>query len=178
MSEEEFGPEHLEALEKSVKQQETTQYNQPPVFAEEPEPEEDPTSGFDGFPDEIRQDVDGLIWLGYLEDSFEFMGHDFTIRTLRGDEELIAGLVSKEYMDTLGQAKAWAWAQVGLALVAVDGDTNFCPPIGPNKKQYGQARFKYVTENWYWPTCQYILNRYALLLDRQTEALEALESLS
>jgi hypothetical protein len=28
----------------------------------------------DGFPDEVVEDVDGLLWLGHLEDSFEFCG--------------------------------------------------------------------------------------------------------
>jgi hypothetical protein len=55
------------------------------------QPDDEPTS-IEDFPPEIREDVEGLLWLGYLEDSFDFCGHQFVIRTLRGDEELLAGL--------------------------------------------------------------------------------------
>lgn len=130
---------------------------------------------FDAFPEDARQDVDGLIWLGYLEDSISFCGHDFVIRTLRGDEELLAGLVMKDYVETLGQAKAHVWATIALSLTAVDGAADFCPQATPNKKDYARARFNWVTGNWYWPTALFIYNRYTALLQRQQEALEALE---
>jgi hypothetical protein len=95
----------------------------------------------DRFPDDVVEDVEGLLWLGYLEDTVEFCGHEFVIRTLRLEEEILAGLVTKEYVETLAQAKAWIAAQVGLALVSVDGDENFCPPAGPGSKDYARARF-------------------------------------
>lgn len=132
----------------------------------------------DQFPDDVVEDVEGLLWLGYLEDSFEFCGHHFVIRTLRGDEEILAGLVTKEYVETLGQSKAWVWAQVGLALVSVDHDEDFCPPIGPNKRDFARARFQYATANWYWPLAQYVYERYAALLERQAACVEALQDLS
>lgn len=134
--------------------------------------------GFDQFPEDVAQDVDGLMWLGYLEDTFDFCGHTFTIRTLRGEEELLASYVTKEYMESLGQSRAWVWAQVALTLVSIDGDEDFCPPAGPSKKAYAQARFQYVTANWYWPTAKYIYDRYAALLERQAAAMDAVESLS
>lgn len=139
---------------------------------------EEEQSGLASFPDDVREDVDGLIWLGYLEDGFDFCGHHFVIRTLRGDEELLAALVAKDYTDTLGQSRAWAWAQIALALVAVDHQDDFCPPAGPDKKSYARARFNYVTTNWYWPTAQYIFGRYAELLERQAAAVEAMEDFS
>ena len=135
-------------------------------------------SGFDSFPDGVREDVEGLVWLGYLEDSFDFCGHSFVIRTLRGDEELLAGLIAKEYTDTVGEQRAWAWSQIALALVSIDGDENFCPPIGPDSKAYARARFAYITQRWFWPTAQAIFNKYAALLERQQAAVDNLESLS
>lgn len=130
---------------------------------------------FDAFPEAAREDIDGLIWLGYLEDRFSFCGHDFVVRTLRGDEELLAGLVMKDYIDTLGQPKAHVWSTIALALVAVDGADDFCPPATPNKPDYARARFQWVTANWYWPTALAIFNKYSTLLERQQEALDALE---
>lgn len=137
--------------------------------------EEEQPQGFDSFPPEIREDVEGLIWLGYLEDHYEFCGHDFVLRTLRGDEELLAGLITKEFVETLGQSRAWAWAQVALALVAIDGEDDFCPPVGPDKRAYARARFQYCTSRWFWPLGQRLFRRYAELLERQEAAIEALE---
>lgn len=130
---------------------------------------------FDAFPDDVRQDVDGLIWLGHLDTSISFCGHDFVLRTLRGDEELLAGYVMKEFIETIGQAKAHVWATLALALVAVDGAEDFCPQATPNKRDYARARFNWITSNWYWPTALFLYNHYTSLLQRQQEALEALE---
>lgn len=132
----------------------------------------------DRFPDEVAEDVDGLIWLGYLENSVEFCGHDFVIRTLRMEEEMLAALISKDYIDTLGQAKAWITAQVALSLVSVDGDDAFCPPAGPDKKNYARARFKYVSSNWFEPTINFLYSEYANLIKKQADALEEMENLS
>lgn len=130
------------------------------------------------FPDEMNEDVDGLIWLGYLEETVDYCGHEFVIRTIRSEEQLLASLVTKEYTNTLGQAKAWVAAHVGLALVAIDGDEEFCPQAGFSKKDYARARFKYVTSKWYEPTINKLYEAYAGLLDRQAEILEEMENLS
>lgn len=141
-------------------------------------PVEDQVEGFAQFPDRVQEDVEGLIWLGYLEEAFDFCGHNFVIRTLRGEEELLAAAVTKEYVETLGQSRAWVWAVISLSLVSVDGDEAFCPPIGPDRQAYARARFAYVTQNWYWPVAAAIFQRYTALQERQTEAVEAVEDLS
>ncbi len=133
---------------------------------------------FDQFPPEVQQDVEGLIWLGYLEDSFEFCGHRFGIRTLYGNEELLAALLCKDYTETLGQAKAWTWAHVALCLTSVDGNKDFCPPIGPDEAEYARGRFNYATKKWFWPLAEYIFTRYALLQRRQIESVGAMQDLS
>lgn len=130
---------------------------------------------FSVFPDDVRQDVDGLIWLGYLEDRVSWCGHDFVMRTLRGDEELLVALITKDYMETLGQIKAQAWATLGLAITSVDGMDDFCPQATPNQRDFARARFNWVSGNWYWPTAAHLYNRYIALLKRQQEALDALE---
>ena len=132
----------------------------------------------DGFPEEVIDDVEGLLWLGYLEDTVEFCGHEFVIRTLKLEEEILAGVITKDYMETLAQAKAWVAAQIGLALVAIDGDEDFCPAAGPNKKDYARARFQYVISNWYEPTINFLYSRYTILVERQLQAIQELENLS
>jgi hypothetical protein len=133
---------------------------------------------FAGFDDSVRNDVEGLAWLGHLEDQFDFCGHTFVIRTLKADEELLSTLVIKDYVDTFGQARAWAWARIALALVSIDGVTDFCPPLGPDKTAYAHARFRWVTDQWYWPTGEYLFNKYVALERRQLDAIKEVDSLS
>jgi hypothetical protein len=136
-----------------------------------------PSDDFGGFPDQVRQDVEGLMWLGYLETDFDYCGHNFVMRTLRGDEELLAGLVCKEYSEAVGQDKAFTWATVSLALVSIDGDEDFCPPIGRSKKDWARGRFQFCTAKWFWPVAYRLWISYAELLQRQAAAIEAVESL-
>lgn len=140
------------------------------------EEKELPTS-LEDFPSAIREDVEGLIYLGYLEDTFDFAGHNFVIHTLRGEEELLASLVCKEFKDTMGEPRSWIWALVSMCVSSIDGDENFCPPIGPNRREYAKARFSYCTKNWFWLTAAYIHEKYAALLVRQAEALKRVEDL-
>lgn len=130
------------------------------------------------FPMEIRQNVEGLMFLGELYDDFDFCGHHFKIRTLRGDEELLAGLVCKEFVETAGQARAWIWALVSMCIVAIDDDENFCPPLTANKRDYALARFQYCTRKWFWPTAVHINQKYAELQAKQEEAMKRVEDLS
>lgn len=132
----------------------------------------------DRFPEEVSEIVDGLLWLGYLDDTIEFCGHEFVIRTLRLEEEMLAGLLAKEYAGTISEAKAFITAQISLALVSVDGDENFCPPIGPNTKDHARARFNYVAKNWYDPTIAFLYTKYAALVERQADAIREMDFLS
>jgi hypothetical protein len=132
----------------------------------------------DQFPDDVAETVDGLLWLGYLEDTLEFCGHEFVIRTLRLEEEMLAGLITKEYSETMSETKAFVTAQVALALVSVDGNEDFCPAAGPSSKDYARARFNYVAKNWYEPTVAFIYTKYADLLENQATALREMDFLS
>ena len=132
----------------------------------------------DEFSEDVAESVDGLLWLGYLEDKIEFCGHEFVIRTLRLEEEMLAGLITKEYAESMSEAKAFVTAQVALSLVSVDGDESFCPAAGPSSKDYARARFNYVAKNWYEPTVAFIYTKYADLLERQAESLREMDFLS
>lgn len=132
---------------------------------------------FDQFPAQVQEDVHGLIHLGYLEETIEWCGHSFTLHTLNGEEELAVGLLCKEYAETLAQAKAWAWANVSQSLAAVDGDPDFCPPIGPDPMIHAKARFRYLLK-WFWPTIEELYRHYALLVERQVAAIRAVRDLS
>lgn len=135
------------------------------------------TGLFDRFPEQVREDVQGLLYLGYIEDTFEFCGHSFTLHTLNGEEELCVGPLCKEYSETLTQAKAWAWANIAVALGAVDHDPDFCPQIAPDPYLYAKAKFRYCLK-WYWPTAEFLYNQYLSLVERQVEAIKAFRDLS
>lgn len=138
--------------------------------------DEKPTS-IEDFEPQIQEDVEGLMWLGHLEEEFTFAGHTFVIRTLKGDEELLASLVCKEFTETLGQARAWVWALISQSLVAIDGDENFCPPISNDKRTNAKARFQYCCSNWYWPVAAVINQHFSNLTTRQAEAIQRVEDL-
>lgn len=138
-------------------------------------PQSDP---MDDLSPELQEAVEGLAWLGHLEDTFEFAGHTFTLRTLTGEEELLASVVAKEYRETLGEPKAWVWAQLALALQVVDEDPDFCPPLGPDKKEFARARFRWVTSRWHWPVAEQLMIFYNRLMARALAAIETAQDLS
>ena len=118
------------------------------------------------------------MWLGHLEEEVKFAGHTFVLRTLKAGEELEAAVIAKEYQDSFGQVKGTAWAHLAASIVSVDGDDNFVPPIGPDSRQHLRAKFNYMTDNWYWPVGEHLFTKYAELVERQSQAIEAVESLS
>lgn len=133
---------------------------------------------FDQFDQSIREDVDGLIHLGELSKDVEFCGHTFGLRTLRIDEEIAAAKAIDSFRETLKEPEAWQASQVGLALTHIDGDSDFCPPIGPDKTALARARFQYVTSKWYQPTIDYLFSEYVTLLEKQLTATRAVQDLS
>lgn len=127
---------------------------------------------------EIYEAVNGLMWLGHLEETTEFAGHSFTLRTLKMSEELEANLVARDYLETMGNLHAHQWALVAAALVAVDNDPYFCPPIGPNARENIRAKFRYCVNNWYPPVGNYLFDAYQELVRKQIAAIGAVEDLS
>jgi hypothetical protein len=135
-------------------------------------------SPFEEFGTEISQAVEGLVYLGRLEKEVEFCGHTFGLKTLTAHEELAAASAVQEYRGTLREPEAWVTAQIAVALTHVDGDENFCPSIGPDLTGYAKARFKFVSESWYWPTVEYLFGEYTTLLEKQVKAVRAVQDLS
>lgn len=135
-------------------------------------------SSLSEFSEEVREDVDGLLWLGHIEHEFDYAGHSFALRTLKAEEELFAARLTRDYQETLGQGKAWAWAHVCQALTSVDGDEEFCPTIGPDRWERARGRFSYCTSRWYWLLGNALFQNYLELAQRQLEAMNALSDLS
>lgn len=130
---------------------------------------------FEGFEQSVADNTVELINLGALERDFEFCGHTFGLKTLRADEDFAVGAALKEWQDTAKAAQVWGAAHVAMALTHIDGDTAFCPPIGPNKTAFAKARLKWLTENTYWPTINFLYEKYADLLDEQQKVHQVVQ---
>lgn len=118
-----------------------------------------------------QEDLNGLLVLGYLTGTFEWLGHKIVIKTLRTDEELIVASLVKEYNDTIGAAKAYATALCALAVVAIDGQP-MPSPLGEtgSNLQWAVERFSYA-QRWYPMTIDAIYEHYLRLEIRVREVM-------
>lgn len=131
----------------------------------------------DTFPSDSMEAINGLIWLGYLSDSFALFGHHFVVRTLTRGDRLAVTLLTKEWEDTLGMADAYQTAVVAAALVEVDGHplTEIVPR--PDRTEQIRANFGLV-RTWYEPVVEAVFERVARLNVRQEAAFTALQAKS
>jgi hypothetical protein len=122
--------------------------------------------------DQWRADFHGLLYLGQLTASFEWMGHKIVIRTLTSDEELIIAAMIKEWDQTIAATKAYAVAVCALAVMFIDNQP-MPAPLGENGSRdlWARERFSYALR-WYDPTIKAIFNRYLELEARVREVLE------
>lgn len=136
--------------------------------AEDTDPE--PMGPFD---ERYREPFAGLMFLGALQASFDFIGHRFVIRTLTTDETLAIGMITKEFEETIGAQRAYATALVALCIQSVDG-RQLPSPIGTDDNNYAWAfeRFNYVKARWFPYVVDNIYERYLLLESKTIEVLQ------
>jgi hypothetical protein len=132
---------------------------------QEPLPEFDP---------KVRQDFEGLLYLGYLEDEFDWVGHRFKIRSLTVGEILEVGMLHKPYVGSLADVKAYQAAIVAACTVQVDHQPMPVPITNDRADTALSNRFNYVLRSWFPPTLDAIYERYLLLEARVRGVLEAM----
>ncbi len=117
----------------------------------------------------------GLAYVGALQTSFDWTGHEFSIRTLRDGEKLAVAQIIKQYADTMGAERAYAAAITAMCIIHVDGE-ELPIPIGESRKAYewGLQRFNYIAENWFTPTVNKVFNEYLALEDLVVQVVEAM----
>jgi len=117
----------------------------------------------------------GLLYLGALSDTFDWLGHTFTIRTLRDGEKLAVAKIIKAHTETMGAERAYACGMIAMAIMDVDGE-DLPIPIGETRKafEWGQKRFDYVADNWYHSTIDVVFNRWLALEDLADRVVEAM----
>ena len=133
--------------------------------------EEEPLPEFDR---RVRQDFEGLLYLGYLEDEFEWVGHRFKIRTLYTGEILQVGLLHRRYVGTLADVKAYQAAITAACVMQVDGKSMPTPLTNDPADTGLGNRFDYVLRSWFPPTLDVVYERYLLLEKRVRRVLDAM----
>lgn len=125
------------------------------------------------FDERYREPFEGLMFLGALQASFDFIGHRFIIRTLTTDETLAVGMITKEFEETIGGQRAYATALVSLCIQSVDG-RQLPSPIGTDDNNYAWAfeRFNYVKARWFPYVIDNVYERYLLLENKAVEVLQ------
>lgn len=137
-----------------------------PVQEEEPEPEVDE--------EPLGAELLGLLYVGKLTRTFNFKGHDITIKTLKIGEELEASLLTREFEGTEEYLRAVATSLVAASIDTVDGKP-LVESLGPSQDDLIQRKFDYVRSKWYWPTIRAVYDQYVELLQEQKEVLDEFE---
>jgi hypothetical protein len=128
------------------------------------------------FDPHYRDPFYGLIYIGALSRDFDLFGHRIKIRTLKQNEILMIGEITKPYLATLSEAKAYTQAVVSMALVTVDGRELPTLPLGDGSQlaTWAQARFGWVGEQYHDTVVAAIYNYYLVLADTVSQVIEAM----
>lgn len=145
-----------------------------PAAQETPSAEPDEPEPLPEFDPKVRQDFEGLLYLGRLTDSFTWLGHRFVIRTLSAGDILEVGLLHKPYVGSLADVKAYQAALVAACVVEVDGKPMPTPLTNERADTELVNRFEYVLRSWFPPTLDAVYERYRLLEARVEEVIEAM----
>lgn len=143
-----------------------------PEASSEAPPDEEPQAGSSGeVPPKWKTPFQGLLHLGHLEDTFEWQGHRFVIRTLDIRTALAVGQVTSPYMGTLAEAKGYQTVYVAASLVSVD-DKPMAQPLGPDTDPAEQIRERMRTVmKWYPATIDYIYTKVLELENKVEEVV-------
>lgn len=142
------------------------------------EDENEPTSSkgetLPEFDPRVREDFEGLLYLGRLSHTFPWAGHEFTIRTLTTGETLEVGLLSQPYRGTLAEMKAYQAALVACCVTTVDGRAMPVPITDDPRDTAAANRFRYVLRSWFPPVLDAVYEQYLLLEERVARVLAAM----
>lgn len=122
------------------------------------------------FDPQWQEDFNGLLFLGSLSNTFDYMGHRFTIRTLNGGEILAVAQVIAPYTGTVAENRAYSMATVAASVVAVDGQPLPLPFEKMTPAAALQQRFERV-KDWFPPTIDMAFGEYLKLNAKVEEVL-------
>lgn len=136
----------------------------------EPEPSvEDLLAEFDP---RWQDEMEGLLYVGRVTHEFNLAGHRITIATPEAQESLKAGMLIKQYQETVGALRALTLAALATCLVKVDGHT-LPRGIMADGSDDLEARFAWVSK-LHTSVVDGIYREYEDLEIRVQEAIESL----
>jgi hypothetical protein len=117
----------------------------------------------------------GLLYLGSLKKTVKLYGHEFKIETPSQRARIEAGVLHKEFVNTLSAEIGWASLTVASYLQSVDGNP-LPAPISTNLRDTGVSdRYDWVVDNLRQPVILALFEE-CLILD--AAAQDALNELS
>lgn len=127
------------------------------------------------FDPQYKDDVDGLLWLGYLTRSCPLYGHHFILKSLTRGERLAVTLVAQEYSETVGLGMAMESATVSASLLTKNG-VPFHPKLSETQDPIIRIREAFQEVNsWYDPLIEALFTQYKFLNLRVAQAFAELE---
>jgi hypothetical protein len=130
----------------------------------------------DEFDPKILDDVEGLVYLGYLTSDVDIFGHQFTIKTLTRGERLACALLVKDYDESFGIGDALETVYVAACILMLDGRP-LSASLSPEERDPTQrirTNFNRV-QKWYDPVIEAVYAEYGRLLVRQAQAFGELD---
>lgn len=131
----------------------------------------------DEFDPRHANDIEGLLYLGYLTHKCTIFGHEFVLKTLTRGERLATTLVAKEFENSLGIADALQTAYIAACLLTVDGRP-LTIPISPDEAKSPLDRIRKnfdIVSRWFDPLLEALYAEYGNLLLRQLAAFAEFE---
>lgn len=124
----------------------------------------------------IGQDIEGLLYLGYLTTDLEFYGHTFTLKTLTRGERLAVAQFAAEYEESLGLALAMETATLAISLILVDGRALSIPLGDEDRSPMMTLRRNWqIVHRWFDPVLDVLYAEYRLLQQRMNNAFTELQ---
>lgn len=117
---------------------------------EEPLPEFDP---------KYREDFEGLLYLGRLEETFRLWGHTFVVRTLTTEQLAEIGLIVRPHTGSNAENAVYQAAVVAAAVMSVDGQPLPQSIRIDDSDELATVKFPYVLKNWMPSVREEIYNR-------------------
>lgn len=103
--------------------------------------------GAEAFPEQWKDEFEGLLYLGYLRKEVKSVPfHTFVVRTLTVNDKLEVALACKEYQDSLSYGRAYRAAVVAAGLETVDGRDLVASSLNTN---VFSQKLDYIVNNWY-----------------------------
>ena len=119
-----------------------------------------------------------LTQIGHITHTFDWANHEFVIRTLTIDEEIVVGQLIKHLDGTIVQDKALITAIVAACLVSVDGKSPFPPSVVNDPVVILREHYRMISEKWHWPVVVKINEQYLILQEKMYKTISDIENLS